>query len=78
MLNEVYQEGETRPGMPEDHDWSFDLVRVKYANLNSIKSVLFTKLESGTHQRWTEITYKINSRWDGNLNLIKILKCLFP
>ena len=64
--------------MPEEHNWSFDMVRLKYVNLDSIKSVLFTKLESSTRQRQTKITYKINSRADGNLMPFKIFKCLFP
>ena len=38
MLNNMYQEGRTGPQVPEDQDWNFDVVRVKYINLNSIKS----------------------------------------
>ena len=48
MLNEVQQEGETNPGVLEEYSWRFDMIRVKYVNLNSIKSVSFTKLESST------------------------------
>ena len=51
MLKEVHQKGETSLVMQEEHDQSFDAARIKYINLNSIKSVLFTKLESSTGQR---------------------------
>ena len=78
MLNEVHQEGGNILGMPEDHDQSFDVIRAKYINLSSIRSVLFTELESNTSQRQTKITYKINSGADENLMPFKIFKCLFP
>ena len=71
MLNEVHQE------TPEEHGQSFDAVKVKYINLNSIESALFTKLGSSTSQKWTKVTYKINSGVDGNLMPFKIFKCLF-
>ena len=74
----MYKEGETIPQAPEDQDWSFDVVRITYVSLNSIKSVLFTKLESSTSQRQTKITYKIDSRAEGNLMPFKIFKRLFP
>ena len=64
--------------MPEDKDHSFDVVRVKYINLDSIKPVLFTKLESSTSQRLTKMTHKIDSRKDSNLMPFKKFKGLFP
>ena len=56
LLNEVCQEDETNLRMSEDHDPSFDTIKIKYVTLNSIISVLFTKLESSTSQRQTKIT----------------------
>ena len=50
--------------MPEDHDQGSDVVRVKYINFNSIKFLLFTKLESNTSQRQANITYEIISGVD--------------
>ena len=38
------------------------MLRVKYINLDSVKSVIFTKLESSISQRQTKITYKIGPR----------------
>ena len=78
MLNEGHQEGEMSPGILEDHDQSFAMVRVKYINLYSTKSVLFTKVESSTIQRQTKITYQIESGVDGNAMSFKIFKFLFP
>ena len=54
MLNEVHQEGKTIPQVPEDQDQSIDMIRLKYIYLESVKSVLFTKLESRTSQRQTQ------------------------
>ena len=36
MLNKVQQEDVTSSQVPEDQDWSFDVIRVTYINLNSI------------------------------------------
>ena len=57
----MHQEGETSLEILEEHNQSLDTVRVKHINLDSIKSVLFTKIESSTNQRWTIVTYKIDS-----------------
>ena len=70
--NKVHEEGETSPQVPEDQDWSFDVAQVNYINLDNVKSVLFTKLESSTSQRQTKMTYKIESGADGNLMPFKI------
>ena len=74
MLNEMHQEDKTRPRMPEEHSQSFDVAMVKYINPNSITLVLFTKLESSKSQRWTKITYKIDSGADGNFMPFKTFK----
>ena len=42
VLNEGNKESETSLGMPEDQDQNFDMVRVKYTNLDNITFVLFT------------------------------------
>ena len=62
MQKEVWrmQQGQPIQGsailqVSEDQDWRFYVVRVKYINLNSVKSVLFTKLESSTSQSFTKI-----------------------
>ena len=73
----MQQEGETSLGVLEDKNWRFDIVRVNYLNLDSIKSVLFTKLESSTSQRQNKMTYKIDFWADGNLMPFRIFKSLF-
>ena len=78
MLNEVHLEDETSMGMWEEHNHSFDTERIKYVSFNSIKSVFFTKLEPSISQRQTKITFKIDSRVDGNLVPFKIFKSLLP
>ena len=77
MLDEVHQGSKTSLETPEEHDQSFDAVRVKYINLDCIKSVLLTKLESSTSQRQTKVTYKIDYGADDNLMPFKIFKYLF-
>ena len=62
----------------EEDDWHFNVVRVKYINLDSGKSILFTKLKSSMSQRRTQIMYKINSGVDCNLMPLNIFKCIFP
>ena len=42
-------------------DRSFDSIKLKYLNFDSIKYVMFTKLESSTSQKRTCMTYKIDS-----------------
>ena len=49
MLSEVHQEDEASMRMQGDHNKSFDVVRVKYINLDSIKSELFTNEEPTTN-----------------------------
>ena len=53
---------------------SFDVVRVKYINLDSVKSVIFYKLESSISQKQTCIAYRINTGANGNLLLFKVFK----
>ena len=36
---------------PSEQDQSFDLVRVKYINLDTVKGMIFTKIESTKNQR---------------------------
>ena len=44
----------------EGQERHFDAVRVKYIYLDSVKSVIFTKLESNMSERRTQITNKID------------------
>ena len=54
------------------------LENIKYINLNSVKYVFFTKLESSTCQKWTKITFKTYLWADGNHMSFKIFKYTFP
>ena len=78
MPNKVHQKSETSLGMLADQDLSFDTVRVEYINLNSIKSILFTKLESSTSKRPSKMTYNITSWANSNCIQFNIVKCIFP
>ena len=51
--NEIGQEGNLCIVEPEEQDRGFDVVGVKYINLDSIKFVIFTKLDSSMGQRQT-------------------------
>ena len=50
-IHEIGQENDLNAEEPSDQDRSYDAVRVKYINLDSLKSMIFTKLESSTSQR---------------------------
>ena len=77
-IHNVRQDHEP-PSMKRDHqDKSFDLVKIKYLNLDNLKSVIFTKLESSTSQRRVYITYKIDAGANGNLMPFKNFKTFFP
>ena len=64
-------------GEHHEQDRSFDVVRVEYINLDSIKSTTFTKLESGTGQRQRHLVYKADTGADGNFIPFKIFKIYF-
>ena len=61
---------------PEEQDRSFDVVRGKNINLGSVKSIIFTKLESSMSQRRAYIVYKVDTGANGNLMLLKMFKSL--
>ena len=50
MIHNVSQDENPSVEEPDEQDRSFDAARAKYINLNSVKSVIFTKLESSTNQ----------------------------
>ena len=52
VVDEVHQEDEISLTKQEQFDQRFDVVWVKYIYLDSIKSVILTKLESSTSQTW--------------------------
>ena len=58
----------------ENQDRYFDVVRVKYINLDNVKSLIFTKLIYNTSQICTHIVYKVNTGAGGNLKPFKIFK----
>ena len=57
---------------------SFDVVRVKYIKLDSIKCIKYTKFDSSTSPRQTHVVYKVDKAADGNLMSLKLFKALFP
>ena len=78
VFHEIRQEDESHPVGQEGQDRSFDMETVKYVNLDSMKLVIFTKLESSIIQRRIQITYRIDSGADGSLMTFKILKVCSP
>ena len=59
MPDEVHQEGETSMVNLEEYDWNLYVVRIIYISLDSVMSVIFTKLESSRSQRWTKLHMKL-------------------
>ena len=50
-IHDIGQENDISIDEPDEQDSSFDVVRINYINLYSIRCVIFTKLESSTSQR---------------------------
>ena len=63
--------------MKDQQDQSFDAVRMRYENLDSIKLVLFIKLESSISQRQTNIIYEITLGWTSSPCHSRYLKVYF-
>ena len=59
MVQDISQDDDLHIEESNEQDRSFVAVRVKYINLDSVKSVIFTKLESSTNIR---NPYSIESR----------------
>ena len=59
-VHDISQEDESHTMEEEGQERHFDAVRVKYIYLDSVKSVIFTKLESNMSKRRTQITNKID------------------
>ena len=76
--HEVQQEEGPYIWEQTDNIRNFDLVNIRYLNFESVRSVIFTKLESSTSQQRNQITYKINTESDGNLIPFRVFKTLFP
>ena len=72
------KEGNLYAEETKEQDWSFNVVGVKSINLDSVKFVKITKLESKASQSWTQIVYKVDTGANGNLMLLNIFKTLFP
>ena len=75
-LDVEQQVGETSM-VKGEHAKSFDTIGVKFINCDSVKPIIFTKLQSTKSQRQTKIAYKIGSEAGGNLMPFRIFKCLF-
>ena len=61
-VHEVQWHEEPCPLECKQNDRSFDSVNIKY-----LSYIMLTKLESRTSQKGVHITYKIDTRSDGNL-----------
>ena len=73
-VHEISQGAKPHTVKQKRQDRSFDIVRVKYIGLDSMTAVIFTKLGVYHDQRGIWITYKIDSRANGNLMPFKIFK----
>ena len=65
MIHDIGQDGDSCVVEPEEQDRSFDVVRVKYIDLDSIKSIIFTDSESSTNQRQTHVVYNSDTGPNG-------------
>ena len=70
--HDIGQDSNLHAGEPGEQDRNFDVVRVKYINIHSIKFIIFTKLGSSASQIWTLIVYKVDTEANGNLMPLKI------
>ena len=51
-VHDVKKDEESCQLEQEKHDKSFDSINIRYLMFNHVKSTIFTKLESGTSQKW--------------------------
>ena len=65
LIQDIGQEVDLHAEEPSKQEGNFGVLRVKYINHDSVKSIIFTKLESSTSQKLT-------------LMPLKIFKTLFP
>ena len=56
---------------------SFDLVNISYCNFDSVKLVIFTKLEASTSQSRAHLKYIIYTRSNDNLVPYNVFRILF-
>ena len=77
VIHQVSQDDKSQPIKQDQQDRGFVALMIKYLNIDSIKSVIFTKLESSTSPRRACITYKIESEADDNLMPFKYSKHYF-
>ena len=76
-IHDIKQDNEPWPVEQDQHDRSFDSVKIKHLNFDKVKSIIFTKLESDTLSKRASITYKIDSGSDGNLMPFNRFKTVF-
>ena len=76
--HKVQQEKEPYKRQQRNSGRNFYVVNIRYLNPDSIRSIIFTKLESNTSQIRTQITSKIDTRSDGNLMPFRLFKITFP
>ena len=75
MIHDIGQDADSCIVEPEEQDRSFDVVRVKYIDLDSIKSIIFTDLEFSTDQRQTHVVYNADTVPNGKLMPLNISRC---
>ena len=78
MIHDISHEDNLNVGESSKLDRSFAMSRVKYINLGSKKSMIFSKLESTTGQRQIHVVYRAGTGANGNLMPLNIFKTLFP
>ena len=78
MIHDIDHEGNLHLGEQSMQDRSFDAVQIKYTNLDRVKSIIFTKLESSTSQRQSHIVNNVDTGANGNLIPLMLFKSLCP
>ena len=72
-VHDIRQDEEPYPLEQEKYDKSFDSINIKCLIFDNVKSIIFSKLVSGTSKKRVHITCKIDSGSDSNLMLCKNL-----
>ena len=67
MIHNAGKDDDLHVGKHDEQNRSIDALKVNILNLDSVQSIIFTKIESSTSQGQTHIVCRVNIGADGNL-----------
>ena len=77
-MHKMHKEEEVPVARQKESNRNFDSVSMKSLTFHRMKSVIFTKVESGASQKRAKIACKIDIDSDGDLMPFRVFRILFP